>query len=419
MSRPSRSGTRAGPQPKTQAPSDRWDPFRLPSGAFGFPVAVEHHERRSIRAVLPYFGIELDHYGETLVDRWDADASEFYLMAVRAIGAWVDYVIALPMPIRIPHGELEKPAGPTDPKFIEMQHHAYFEATLALGDCIAAGVAGYPRPALATLRSFVESSLAEIYVHGDDSGRRLWAYLRYLGGNGHRPRYRQMLDAIFAEPRFASIASFRGAIEALYGSVSSGAHVQTPDEALLLMRDANRVGATYPELVFWVSFLSIAVHRMLTLLVVRFPMTLFPVDVRRRFAFGGPMGLLSDSTTSASIRDGLGSRHADALRSLLRSDQEVRSLLEYYESQPELTDQEIQEDWERSRSAHPGPDIKVEPSDRERWAIHKSEMGALQWALDMELAKRLVPPEPDIDPEDLLRRSILAVELRRHYDPQT
>jgi hypothetical protein len=42
-------------------------------------------------------------------------------------------------------------------------------------------------------------------------------------------------------------------------------------------------------------------------------------------------------------------------------------------------------------------------------------MAAMQWASDMGLAMRLVPPEDNIDPGDILGRSILAVELRRHY----
>jgi hypothetical protein len=50
-----------------------------------------------------------------------------------------------------------------------------------------------------------------------------------------------------------------------------------------------------------------------------------------------------------------------------------------------------------------------------RWAVAKAHIASLQWALDMALANRLIPDEPDLDPDDLLRRSILATELRSHY----
>jgi len=368
-----------------------------------------------MRAVLPYFGFDLDEFGTTVVERWDSEPDELYLLAVRAVGAWVDYVPALPMPILIPEGELLGPRRPSDPAFIEMQHHTYFEATLALGDSLSAGLAGYPRAALAMLRSFIECALDEVWIHGDPEGHRLRDYLRYLEGDGHRPRYRQMLDAIFDEPRFAAVASFRQQVEALYGSASSGAHVQTPDEGLLHMRDGNRAVATYPELVFWLTFLGMAVHRMLTLLVLRFPMTLFPVDARRRFAFAGPMGLYADEITSASVRDGLGFRHADALASFLKEDDEVTSLLGHFESQPVLTDDQIDADWARFASTQSEPERLADLPPDERWAFAKAHIASLQWALDMSLALRLIPDEPDLDPDGLLRRSILATELEHHY----
>jgi hypothetical protein len=58
---------------------------------------------------------------------------------------------------------------------------------------------------------------------------------------------------------------------------------------------------------------------MLTLLVLRFPMALFPVDTRSRFGYGGPMNLFVDEVTSAGVADGIGSRHADALPRIHRT----------------------------------------------------------------------------------------------------
>jgi hypothetical protein len=389
------------------------DPFRLPSGGYGYPAASGYVSRSSLRDILRYFSISLDPYGTKLVRYWDREPDEFYLLAVRAIGAWADYVIALPSPVMIPKEELGKRRSP-NADFVLMQHHAYFEATLALGDGLAAGLAGYPRPALATLRTFVESAITEVYIHGDPSGRRLWDYLRYLEGHGHRPRYRQMLDAIFAEPRFAAVGSFREQVDALNRTISASAHARTPDEGLLEMRAGNSAVATFPELVFWLSCLGMAVHRMLTLLVLRFPMALFPVDLERRFGYNPPVGMLSDEVVSASIREGLGARHARALTSFLRDDEEVQGLLDWYKDRPELADSEIDADWERSRR-EPRSKSPLDVPRNGRWALLKAEMAAMQWASDMGLAMRLVPPEDNIDPGDILGRSILAVELRRHY----
>lgn len=402
------------PSPAT---SSGEDPFVLPRASWSYPARSHHVPRSSLHDVLSYFEIAPTEYGRRLIERWDESGPDaFYLLGVRAIGGWLDFINALSMPIRIPDHELAKPRSPADPAFVEMQHHAYLEATLTLGDSIAAGLAGYPRPAAAMIRPFVETAVSEVYVHGDDTGKRLWDYLRFLAGTGHRPRYRGMLNAIFAEPRFAALASFRQRVDAVYGASSSGLHVHTVDDGLLHMRDANRARATYPEVVFWFASLGIAVQRMLTLLTLRYPMVLFPVDVRRRFGYGGPMNLFADEVVSASIADGLGARHADALRGYLADDPEVTSLLSYFESQPVLTDRDLDAEWEEfvSRS-HDGQTLS-ELRQEARWAAHRSLLATSTWALDLTSAQQLIPEPPDFEPGDAIERELIATELRPFYN---
>lgn len=398
------------------AASSAEDPFVLPRTSWSYPARTHDTPRTSLRDVLPYFEITPTEYGRRLIERWDEAASDaFYLRGVQAIGGWLDFINALSMPIRIPDDELAKPRSPADPAFIEMQHHAYLEATLTLGDSIAAGLAGYPRPAAAMIRPFVEMAVTEVYVHGDDPGKRLWAYLRYLAGTGHRPRYGPMLDAIFAEPRFTGVASFRDRVNDVYRAASTSMHVHTAEEGLLHMRDANRARATYPEVVFWFASLGLAVRRMLTLLTLRNPMTLFPVDVRRRFGYGGPMNLFADEVMSASIADGLGTRHAQALRGYLADDPDVTSLLSYYQSQPVLSDADLDAQWDDfvSRS-HAAQSLSEMPAEA-RWAVHQGHIATSTWALDMSLARRLIPELPNFEPSDTIAQELIATELRPFY----
>lgn len=125
--------------------------------------------------------------------------------------------------------------------------------------------------------------------------------------------------------------------------------------------------------------------------------------------------MFADEITSASVREGLGVRHADALASFLKDDVEVISLLDYFATQAVLSDAQIDQDWARFASTQSVSERRADVPPDGRWAFAKAHLASLQWALDLALALRLIPDEPDLDPGDLLRRSMLATELRSHY----
>jgi hypothetical protein len=301
---------------------------------------------------------------------------------------------------------------------ISLQHHGYFEATMTLGDSVAAGLAGHPRAAAALIRPFMELATAEVYVNEPEGEERLHGFLRYLRGSGHRPRYTEMLNAIFAEDRFKSLGSLRGQVESVYGAASAGIHLRSVEDSALDMRDGNQIRATFPETTFWLTFLGVATHRMLALLTLRYPMVLFPVDVERTFGFSGPIGVVVDPVTSDSVAEGLGKRHATALRSYLETDPQVTTTLEWFRSQPVLSDSEIEASWIAYVTSQPKPphDERAEPIARS--AMQRASMGGLVWALDRFAATKHIPELPDFDPEGAFARDLLATELKVHYPPR-
>jgi hypothetical protein len=381
-------------------------------------VPSSHKPVASIRDVLLSFDIQLNPYGRKLIKRWDRSEDDFYVFGIRALGAWSQLVHVLAMPVRIPMEVLESgESRETLPAYLELQHHAYFEATLHLGDSLAAGLAGHPRAAGALLRPFIETALVEVYVNGDMSGRRLDRYLRYLAGKGHRPRFKQMLDEVFAEDRFSAVGTLRDRIEAVFGGTSTGLHARTPGEGLVDWRAGNRAQATYPETVFWFAELAVSVHRMLSLMVLRYPLVLFPVDIVRRFAYSGPMNLFADDITTAYVVDGLRDDHGRVLRRYLEDDEEVRSVLDFYTSQAELTDSDIAADWEEWAQARPGRAALPETPIEARWTMLKAEIASTTWALDRLCAIRLIDESglSDLDPNAALRSEVLADELAALY----
>lgn len=385
---------------------------RLLGAEFGYLGRSHHVSRTSLRELFPYFRIEEPPQAKPMLDYFDQEQSAMYLHAVGAIGGWLDFLPALPTRA-IPDRSTNDSEALHDP--IALAHHAYFEATLALGDSLAAGCGGHARAGLALLRPFVEFAVTEVYVNEQEDEARLHDFLTYLRGSGHRPRFRTMLDEIFAEERFATVRSYRALVDLIYAGVSSWLHVPTVADSGLDMRAGNTVRSTVGETVYWMSILGIAVQRMLALMVLRYPMVLFPVDRIRRFGYGGPVGLVVDEPTSASILEGLGERHADALRGWLADDPEVTSIRDWVDSYPELSDEEIEADWERFASGQSDPDqYRATPKDG-RAAMQVAAMGGMAWALDRVAASRYLAVEADLDPEEVFKKDILATELRPYY----
>lgn len=395
-------------------PIDAPNALHLPTGQFSYIGRSHHVERRSLREVLPYFGLEESPYTKQLIDYWDEQGSDLYLVAVRAVAGWLDFLPALSTRVILDRSP-STASGGVDA--VSLQHHAYFEASMTLGDSIAAGIAGHPRAAFALVRPFVELATAEVWVNEPDGEERLHNFLAYLRGSGHRPRHAEMLNAIFAEERFKALASLRRQLESIYGASSASIHLRSAEDGALDMRDGNRIRATFPEVTLWLTFLGVATHRMLAMLTLRYPMVLFPLDVERKFGFLGPVGVVVDEATSQSVTEGLGSRHADALRTFLARDSQVEGTLAWFEGQPTLTDEEIETSWREYATSEPKrPHLKdVEPFAR--GAMLRASMGGLMWALDRFAATRDIPELPDFDPEKAFARELLATELAADYPP--
>jgi hypothetical protein len=153
-----------------QAPVSGANPFHLPTGQFSYIGRSHHTERASLREVLRYFGIEESSYAKQLIDYWDRDRSDLYLLAVRSIAAWLDFLPALSTRVIL---DRDAPLEEKSTDAISLQHHAYFEATMTLGDSVAAGLAGHPRAAVALIRPFLELATAEVFVNEPEGEDRL------------------------------------------------------------------------------------------------------------------------------------------------------------------------------------------------------------------------------------------------------
>ena len=112
-------------------------------------------------------------------------------------------------------------------------------------------------------------------------------------------------------------------------------------------------------------------------------MSLFPAEKQKKWAFSrGPVGLFFDKTNYAILEGYLGSQNTTSLKQSLASQDEVQSLLNWFQSFPDLTAEEIDADWKAFTERHQGLNKERENQLGYRLAITKSFNRSLGWALN-------------------------------------
>ncbi len=342
----------------------------------------------SLKDLLPHFGIQTDEARLERIEHWRESAPEVYERLVTSIHGWMAFQELLPLRARISAEET------LDLGRMNLQHFAYYEATLALGESLGSVLDGHPIAARAMLRPFVEQALAEVYVHGGNDERRIDRYFRFLDGSGPRPKFGNMLDEVFSEPRFRQFPRLEERVRMVYSATSSPLHLRVMDETGMEHVTSNRPHTPAHE-AEWMVATAVAVHRTLALLALRFPMSLFPVDVVRRFGFSRPVGVFADQRLADIVTASFADIDLSAMRQELATDPEVRDLQEWVNSQPELTDAEIDASWRSYReSARLAQD---DDRNEVRVLLAGSVIAAMNWLILVGAAAQLVRPVPDFD----------------------
>lgn len=352
----------------------------------------------TIEDLLPHFGIEPTEAVAERIQRWREFSPEIYRRLVTSIHGWVAFQELLPLRTR------SSAETTVDLARMNLQHFPYYEATLALGESLGSVLDGHPIAARAMLRPFVEQALAEVHVHGGDDERRIDRYFSFLEGSGPRPKFGNMLDDVFSEPRFQQFPTLEERVRIVYAATSSLLHLQIMDETGIEHLTTNRLHASAHE-AEWVVAAAVAVHRMLALLALRFPMSLFPVDVIRRFGYSRPVGVFADQRLADIVTASFSESDLGAMRESLANDPEVCDLLEWVNSQRELTDAEIDVSWQAYRES-----ARLEQDDDRneiRVLLVGSVIAAMNWLILVGAAAELVRPVPDFDFSDAWKRDQL------------
>ncbi|HEY6872113.1 MAG TPA: hypothetical protein VI298_05215 [Geobacteraceae bacterium] len=129
----------------------------------------------------------------------------------------------------------------------------------------------------------------------------------------------------------------------------------------------------------------------LWLYYINFPMLFFPKDIEKKYGYSPPVGVFIDTHGGAVIKRAILASDYELFVDYLTNNEEVTTLLDYYDSRPDLNEEEIASSWDTSKG-----ELKN--------VIHghcmmMAEMRVLKEI--MALKKRDDLPEVDLDPEKI------------------
>ena len=273
------------------------------------------------------------------------------------------------------------------------RHYAYYECLVYFRESIVSWLDGNVLSALTLLRPFQELAILHLYWYLRCRHDTYESYYCWLRDNKGKPGFLKTLHYVcknmsskgyVQEKRVKDLSKL---LQNIYNALSVYHHVTKIDESIVAQSGGfGNLALEY--FLYYLETVNIQLHQLVYLFVLTYPMSLFPVEKHKKWGFSrGPVGLFFDNTNYAILEGYLGSQNTASLKQSLASQDEVQSLLDWFQSFPDLTPEEINADWKAFAEGHQGLDKERQNQLGARLAIVKSFNRSAAWALNYVVEK--------------------------------
>ncbi len=286
---------------------------------------------------------------------------------------------------------------------MENRHYCYYESLVYLRESVVSWLDKNVLAALTLLRPFLELSVMHLYWYLRCEQTGYEPFYKWLQNEKGKPPFKNQLEYVFSNilsqkiVRPERIKRIREVLEKVYGGSSTYNHTPKVDESIVgINRGTGNI--SLESFFFYIASVNIVLRQVVYLYVLVYPLCLFPVDRYRRWAFGGPLGVFFDENNGAVLTAYLGKENVEKLRDEIKKSPTVTSTLEWFEGHPELTDTEIENEWNNLQKSEK-QQLEL-PDLRQRIAYHKARMRAIGWAMNYVH----VPFDADSIPDEAVER---------------
>lgn len=279
---------------------------------------------------------------------------------------------------------LDIPLNISDTGFIN-RHYVYFESLTYFRESIISWLNRNLLAALTLLRPSLELTIMHLYWFSRCGSENSYkTYYKWLKSHKYRLPFKPSLNYVFDKLPSKEyvdekrLKELKEVITNIYETLCAYNHSPKMDESVTAK---SGIGGTSLEIFFYfLHIATILLRQIVYLFILSYPMSLFPVDRHRKWGFSGPVGLFFDNTNFAILEHFLGSRNISSLKRQLKSMPHVQNLLDWFESFPDLTPEEIDADWTRCTNEIPSLKKERTKDIRERLALAKGLNRSLGWA---------------------------------------
>jgi hypothetical protein len=225
------------------------------------------------------------------------------------------------------------------------QYYFYYESRILLAESVLAGLNGLYVASGSLLRPFLEFSLLQNYYYRVTRSAGSYAPVEQYFANRHHPSWNTILRKALPDDGFSRTVRFR--LQAhLAGLSESAVHSYHPDHSPVQHRPTEH-GHSLEGLFFWQTA-RLVLEAVLWTYYVNFPLLFHPIDLLHKFGYNGPAGLVVDRYATEAVRRSLTPDDFQAFLEYSLTQDATRDTLEWIETLPDLTDEQIRSTWRES-----------------------------------------------------------------------
>jgi len=237
------------------------------------------------------------------------------------------------------------------------RNYCYFESLTYLKEAIICLLNGNLLATMVLLRPFLELAIAEIYWNLKSYKKSSSQFYRWLLGDiRFKQGFTNMLDYFYSNCDALSLLDKSGLqnnkkdLKRIYKKLCSYNHTPILNESI-----TSHAGNTGVKDHRFLSNLICLINEMLfhvnLIYLIKYPMTLFPQDIYRRFGYyNGPVGLFFDEFNYSILKRYFGAEETLMLKKSFEDYSIKKDLINFLNSYSILTDDEMEESWKEAVS---------------------------------------------------------------------
>ena len=227
-------------------------------------------------------------------------------------------------------------------EYLFQLRYFYYESKYILTESIITGLNGSHIGNKHLMRSFLEFNLLQNYFTRENERRQSFKPVNDYFEKGITPSFSKLVDKALPNDSFCKPIKkrFQSEFNNLSGLYS---HTYDPKNSPK-HSGAFQPGNTVESIYFWIHW-SLVLEMVLWLYFVNYPTLFYPVDILKKFGFNPPMGLFVDESVGRIIRMAIPKEDFDLFKSYANQQSTVQDIMNFYESQNDMTEEEIWATW--------------------------------------------------------------------------